>query len=126
MRAISSHMTLRCRQSKKREPQRLWRPDLDPPAALGALSIILVGPKKMGNAGAVARLCNCFECDDLRVVDAACNIRSRSSLNAAMGGQRLLWQAAEHDTVADAIADCAYTVAFGRWAEGTCTFMPAT
>lgn len=86
--------------------------------------MILVGPKKMGNAGAVARLCNCFECDDLRVVDAACDIRSRSSLNAAMGGQRLLWQAAEHNTVSEAIADCAFTVAFGRWAEGTYTFMP--
>ena len=79
----------------------------------------------MGNAGAVARLCNCFECDDLRVVDAACNIRARASLNAAMGGQRLLWQATEHDAVADAIADCACAIAFGRWAEGACTSMLA-
>ena len=39
-------------------------------------------------------------------------------MNAAMGGQRLLWQAAEYSALPDAIADCAYSIAFGRWAEG--------
>ena len=186
-----------CRQSKGADPQRLWRPQLEPPAALAALSLVLVGPKKPPNVGSAARLCNCFECDDLRVrvhrlmdppypamplyasypnlmecrvhpdccttciapttlvhvarrlifmmgsscscsaphcaitcwavqkmllglqvVDSSCNIRARSSLNAAMGGQRLLWQAENYSALPDAIADCAYSIAFGRWAEG--------
>ena len=54
----------------------------------------------------------------VQVVDSGCNIRARSSLNAAMGGQRLLWQAANYSALPDAIADCAYSIAFGRWAEG--------
>lgn len=36
-----------------------------------------------------------------------------------MGAQRLLWQASQHDALGDAIADCAYSIAFGRWAQGS-------
>ncbi len=53
-----------------------------------------------------------------QVVDSGCNVQARSSMNAAMGGQRLLWQAADYSALPDAIADCAYSIAFGRWAEG--------
>ena len=53
-----------------------------------------------------------------QVVESGCNIRVRSALNAAMGGQRLLWQASEYSDLGDAIADCAYSIAFGRWVEG--------
>lgn len=81
---------------------------------------MLVGPKKPTNVGAVARACNCFEVEDLRVVDAACPITVRSAQNAAMGGQRLLWQAAEFGNIEDALQDCSYSVAFARWPEGEC------
>ncbi len=72
----------------------------------------------MQNIGAVARACNCFECETLRVVDPSCPITTRSALNAAMGGQRLLWKTEECADVADAVNDCAYSVAFDRWTEG--------
>ena len=62
-----SKMNLLCRQSKGADTQRLWRPQLEPPPALAALSLVLVGPKKPPNVGSAARLCNCFECEDLRV-----------------------------------------------------------
>ena len=83
--------------------------------------MVLIGPRKPQNVGAVARLCNCFECEDLRVVQSSCKVTARPSLNAAMGAQRLLWQASQHDALGDAIADCAYSIAFGRWAEGMLT-----
>ena len=70
------------------------------------------------NVGAVARACNCFECEAMRVVDPECTITARSALNAAMGGQRLLWQAERINSVAEAVTDCAYSIAFARWTEG--------
>lgn len=70
------------------------------------------------NVGAVARACNCFECEAIRFVDPECSITARSALNAAMGGQRLLWQTDKFDTVAEAVKDCAYSIAFARWTEG--------
>ena len=75
-------------------------------------------PSCMQNIGAVARACNCFECETLRVVDPACPITTRSALNAAMGGQRLLWKTEERASVAEAVSDCTYSVAFARWTEG--------
>lgn len=70
------------------------------------------------NVGAVARACNCFECEAIRVVDPECSLTARSALNAAMGGQRLLWQAERFDSVAEAVKDSAYSIAFARWTEG--------
>ena len=76
----------------------------------------------MQNIGAVSRACNCFECETLRVVAPECPLTTRSALNAAMGGQRLLWQAQECTSVAEAIQDCAYSIAFARWTEGEASF----
>lgn len=70
------------------------------------------------NIGAVARACNCFECGRLRVVEPACPLTTRSALNAAMGGQHLLWQTEDCGSVAEAVRDCAYSVAFSRWTGG--------
>lgn len=108
---------LHCRNSKRGTAQRFWKPDLEPPAALGNLSVVLVGPQKPPNVGAVARACNCFEAEDLRIVASSCSITARSSQNAAMGAQRLLWQASEYSTVEDAVKGC-YSVAFTRWQDG--------
>ena len=62
-----------CREATKgvegeRQTQRLWTPTLDPPAALAWLSVVLVGVKRPYSAGSVARASNCFECEDLRLV----------------------------------------------------------
>ncbi|BDA47934.1 probable tRNA (cytidine-2'-O-)-methyltransferase TrmJ [Coccomyxa sp. Obi] len=105
------------RNSKRGTLQRFWKPDLEPPAALGNLSVVLVGPQKPPNVGAVARACNCFEAEDLRIVGPSCPITVRSAQNAAMGGQRLLWQASEFGSVEDAVEGC-YSVAFTRWQDG--------
>ena len=62
-----------CREATRgdegqRQTQRLWTPVLDPPAALSWLSVVLVGVKRPYSAGSVARASNCFECEDLRLV----------------------------------------------------------
>ena len=109
---------LACRDLKKDSLQRFWKPNLDPPAALGNVAVVLVSPEKPPNVGAVARACNCFEVEDLRNVGHSCPITVKSALNSAMGGQRLLWQAAEFSSVQEAVQGCAYSVAFTRWQEG--------
>jgi tRNA/rRNA methyltransferase len=106
------------RELKGRERQRLWKPSLDPPPALENFTVVLVSPKKPHNVGAVARACNCFEVEDLRIVVPACPFTVRSAQNAAMGGQRLLWQASVFEALDDAISDCAYSIAFARWGPG--------
>ena len=106
-----------CRNSKRGSLQRFWKPDLEPPSALGNVSVVLVGPQKPPNIGAVARACNCFEAEDLRIVGPSCPITTRSAHNAAMGGQRLLWQATEFGSVEDAVEGC-FSVAFTRWQDG--------
>ena len=40
----------------------------DPPAALEDVCVVVVGTKKPGNIGAIARACGSFECEDLRLV----------------------------------------------------------
>ena len=51
-------------------------------------------------------------------MEPECSLTARSALNAAMGGQRLLWQADRCDSVAQAVSGCAYSVAFDRWTDG--------
>jgi hypothetical protein len=43
-------------------PSQWMAPDrLDPPAVLGRVVVVLVGPKKPATVGSVARSCSCFE-----------------------------------------------------------------
>ncbi|KAK9828269.1 hypothetical protein WJX74_006492 [Apatococcus lobatus] len=103
----------------ERQTQRLWAPVLDPPAALSWLTVVLVGVKRPYSAGSVARASNCFECGDLRLVQPQCNPASeRSAKRAAKGAQYILHQARPYSSLAAALEDVHYAVAFSRWDTG--------
>ena len=78
----------------------------DLPAALADVTVILVGTKKAGNVGAVARACGSFECEDLRVAPRA-DPYTRASLSAAKGAQHIVHGAGVYDTLDDALLDVA-------------------
>ncbi|KAK9868154.1 hypothetical protein WJX84_000702, partial [Apatococcus fuscideae] len=100
----------------ERQTQRLWTPTLDPPAALAWLSVVLVGVKRPYSAGSVARASNCFECEDLRLVQPQCQPASeRSAKRAAKGAQYILHRALPYQSLAEALQDAHYSVAFSRW-----------
>ena len=90
----------------------------DPPAALADVTVILVGTKKAGNVGAVARACGSFECEDLRVVAPRADPYTRASLSAAKGAQHIVHGAGVYDTLDDALLDCGASVAFHVWCDG--------
>ena len=58
--------------SAGRLTKRAWEQHLnrltDPPAALEDVCVVVVGSKKAGNIGAIARAAASFECEDLRLV----------------------------------------------------------
>jgi len=58
--------------SAGRITKRAWERHLgrlrDPPAALEDVCVVVVGSKKAGNIGAIARAAASFECEDLRLV----------------------------------------------------------
>ena len=113
---------LRERNSGGRVSKRLWRAHVgklsDPPAALADVTVILVGTKKAGNIGAVARACGSFECEDLRVVAPRADPYTRASLSAAKGAQHIVHGAGVYDTLDDALLDCGASVAFHVWCDG--------
>lgn len=90
----------------------------DPPAALRDVTVVLVGTKKAGNVGAVARACGSFECEDLRVVAPRADPYTRASLSAAKGAQHIVHGAGVYDTLDDALLDCGASVAFHVWCDG--------
>ena len=90
----------------------------DPPAALRDVTVVLVGTKKAGNVGAVARACGSFECEDLRLVAPRCDPDTRASLSAAKGAQHIVHGAGVYDTLEDALLDVDTAVAFHVWCEG--------
>ncbi len=54
--------------------QRDWEevPQLDPPAVLANVVLVLVGPKNPANVGTIARSCSAFECLQMRIVESRC------------------------------------------------------
>ena len=113
--------SLQCRVLTGRQKHRVWEPQLDPPALLWDVTVVLVSPKRPSSVGAVARACGSFECEDLRLVRPRCDRLMRSARNGAKGSQYLLWRATEHDDLAHALAGVDHSVAFTRWVAG----MPA-
>jgi tRNA G18 (ribose-2'-O)-methylase SpoU len=87
----------------------------NPPAVLDDVTVVLVGTKKAGNVGAVARACGSFECEDLRVVSPRCDPTTRASLSAAKGAQHIVHGAGVYDTLEDALLDVDCAVAFHVW-----------
>ena len=90
----------------------------DPPAALRDVTVVLVGTKKAGNVGAIARACGSFECEDLRLVSPRCDPGTRASLSAAKGAQHIVHGAGVYDTLEDALLDVDKAVAFHVWCDG--------
>jgi tRNA C32,U32 (ribose-2'-O)-methylase TrmJ len=61
-----------------RKHQSQWELQaLDPPALLAEVVVVLVGPKKPGSCGSVARSCSCFEVEQMRLVAPRCDHLSR-------------------------------------------------
>jgi tRNA C32,U32 (ribose-2'-O)-methylase TrmJ len=91
---------------------------VDPPARLQDVTVVLVGTKKPGNVGAVARACGSFECEDLRIVAPRCDPHTRASLTAAKGAQHIVHGAGIYESLEDALLDVDTAVAFHVWGEG--------
>lgn len=108
-----------CRSLQGRRKHRLWEPALrDPPPLLADVCVVLVSPKRPISVGTVARSLSCFECEDLRIVQPRCDHLARSSRNGSKGAQWLLWKAAQHASLAEALADVDLAVACTRWVAG--------
>lgn len=97
---------------------QFWEPQLDPPALLEAVSIVLVSPRRPVSLGTVARSASCFEVSDLRVVKPRGEYVTRHSKSASKGAQYLLFKAANYESVAEATKDADLSVAFTRWVSG--------
>eukprot|EP00887_Chlorella_sp_A99_P002111 scaffold21.g2111.t1 len=101
-----------------RQKHRFWEPQLDPPALLSQVSVVLVSPKRPVSVGTVARALSCFECEDLRIAGPRCDHLARASRNASKGAQYILWRSQQHDGLESALADAMVSVAFTRWVAG--------
>jgi tRNA G18 (ribose-2'-O)-methylase SpoU len=74
--ALYERMRRRLSQGIK---QRAWEqaPQLDPPAVLADVVLVLVGPKNPANVGTIARSCSAFECLQMRIVESRCEHTAR-------------------------------------------------
>ncbi|KAL4452351.1 hypothetical protein ABPG75_008013 [Micractinium tetrahymenae] len=109
--------TVRTLQGRRKH--RFWEPALrNPPPLLADVCVVLVSPKRPISVGTVARSLSCFECEDLRIVEPRCDHLARSSRNGSKGAQWLLWKAAQHASLAEALADVDLVVACTRWVAG--------
>ena len=82
---------------------------------LSDICIILVRTAIPSSAGSTARSMSNFECEDLRLVRPQCDVRVRSGMNTAKGGQFVMHQSRQYDSLADALSDCTLTIGFHRW-----------
>ncbi len=82
--------------------------------------IILVEPMGPINLGSVARLCENFGVDELRLVSPLCSIEHSDSRKMALKGKKLLETAKHYSTLLEAISDCPTVIATcGRKDHGT-------
>ncbi len=73
--------------------------------------VVLVEPSGNINVGSVARLCENFEIEELRLVSPKCDIKSLETKKMAMKGLNLLEKAKEYSTLIEAISDCRQVIA---------------
>ena len=82
--------------------------------------VVLVEPAGPLNIGSVARLCANFGVESLRLVNPRCDPSGEEARRMAVHAGDLLEQAAQHDSLDAAIADCSRVVATcGRLDHGT-------
>ncbi|KAL6758974.1 hypothetical protein V8C86DRAFT_2585664, partial [Haematococcus lacustris] len=91
-----------------------WEPQLDPPALLAHVCVVLVSPRRPVSVGTVSRACSCFECEDIRIVQPRCDHITRQSKSASKGAQYIMHRATNWDSLALATADCDLRIAFTR------------
>ncbi|GLC33727.1 hypothetical protein PLESTM_000104700 [Pleodorina starrii] len=93
---------------------------LDPPALLSGVTVVIISPRKPVSVGTVARACGSFECEDLRIVmPRQESYITRHAKSASKGAQYILYRAGHYDSIAEATADCDVRIAFTRWAQAS-------
>ncbi len=75
------------------------------------LKIIVVEPLGEINLGSIARLCQNFEVDELRIVSPRCNPIHPDGLRMATHGKNFLLNATIYSNLIDAIEDCVKVIA---------------
>ena len=82
-------------------------------------SIVLVEPVSPGNIGSVCRAMANFGASNLRLVNPGCNHLDKDAVKMAVFAEPLLEGAVVYSSLAEAVADCHYSIAATR-REGTC------
>ena len=78
---------------------------------LKQIKLVLVEPRGEVNVGSVARLCNNFGINELRIVSPRCEINSLEASRMAVKGKDLLKKATIYHSLLDAISDCTRIIA---------------
>lgn len=104
-------------QRLSRSQERLAR-QLNPPPALEHVKVVLTSPKHPSNIGAVARVCENFECFRLAIVDPRCDVYCDEVLKVACGSA-VLESLEVFDTIQDSLQDMNAAIAFTRRAGST-------
>ena len=75
------------------------------------LKVVIVEPLGEINLGSVARLCQNFEVDELRIVSPRCDPKHPDAIRMAVHGRKFLEDASIYSNLLDAIKDCVRVVA---------------
>ncbi len=75
------------------------------------IKLVLVEPSGTLNLGSVARLCENFGIQELRLVEPRCNPVDTEAIKMAVRGAKLLETASQFSCLIDAIADCSRVIA---------------
>eukprot|EP00798_Chlamydomonas_sp_ICE-L_P015018 gene15018-21090_t len=86
---------------------QFWEPELDPPALLRGITVVLISPRRPSSVGTVSRALSCFEVEDLRIVQPRVDTYiTRESKSCSKGAQYILYGAETFDGLREATADC--------------------
>tara|TARA_Y100001968_G_scaffold224139_1_gene206784 strand:+ start:570 stop:1307 length:738 start_codon:yes stop_codon:yes gene_type:complete len=75
------------------------------------LKVVLVEPAGPINVGSVARLCENFSVDELRLVSPKCDYLNQASKNMAVKGKKILEKAKVYEDLNSALSDCTRIIA---------------
>ena len=76
-----------------------------------SLNVVLVEPSGSLNLGSVARLCQNFGINEMRLVAPRCKPEDPEAIKMAVRGKKVLKEAKQFSCLLDAIADCRRVVA---------------
>ena len=75
------------------------------------IKVVLVEPAGTLNIGSIARLCENFGVDELRLVSPKCNHLESEAIRMAVKGIKFLEEAKIYNHLSDALSDCSYIIA---------------